>query len=54
MNLRDQPAVKDLQGVADNLRLAAVLNTNTEHVSYENGSLSLPAYSIAVLTFDTV
>ncbi len=52
MNLRDQVAVKDLSAVVGNLRLAAVLNTSEEAISYENGSLTLPAYSIAVLTFD--
>ena len=51
MNLREQPSVKDLSGVSGNLRLAAVLNTSEEHITYEGGSLSLPAYSIAVLTF---
>ena len=52
MNLREQAAVKDLSGVSGSLRLAAVLNTSEEHITFENGSLSLPAYSIAVLTYD--
>ena len=52
MNLRDQPAEKNLSVVGDNLSLAAVLGTNEEQITYANGSLSLPAYSIAVLTFD--
>lgn len=51
MNLRDQPAEKNLSVVGDNLSLAAVLGTNEEQITYANGSLSLPAYSIAVLTF---
>jgi len=50
MNLRDQPASKDLSSVSGDLRLAAVLNTNEESISYEGTTLNLPAYSIAVLT----
>ena len=50
MNLRGNPVEKDLSGIADSLKLAAVLNTNEESVVFEAGSLSLPAYSIAVLT----
>ena len=52
MNLRDQAAVKDLSAVGGNPELAAVLGTNEESISCENGSLSLPAYSIAVLKFE--
>ena len=52
MNLRDQPVTKDLSSVGGNLVLAAVLNTNEESITFENNGLSLPAYSIAVLTFD--
>ena len=52
MNLRDQAVVKDLSSVGGNPELAAVLGTNEESISYENGSLSLPAYSIAVLKFE--
>lgn len=52
MNLRDQTATKDLSAVGSNLRLAAVLGTNEESITFEDDSLSLPAYSIAVLTFD--
>ena len=52
MNLRDQAAVKDLSAVDGNPELAAVLGTNEESISCENGSLSLPAYSIAVLKFE--
>jgi hypothetical protein len=52
MNLRDQAITKDISAVSDSLRLAAVLNTSEEPITYEEGSLSLPAYSIAVLTFD--
>ena len=52
MNLRDQATMKDVSAVGDGLRLAAVLNSSEEAVAYEGGSLSLPAYSIAVLTFD--
>ena len=51
MNLREQPIEKSLSAVGDNLSLAAVLGTNEEQITFENGSLSLPTYSIAVLTF---
>ena len=50
MNLRDQPVTKDLSSVGGGLVLAAVLNTNEESITFENNSLSLPAYSIAVFT----
>ena len=49
MNLREQAVTKNLSTLG-NLRLAAVLNTSEESISYENGSLSMPGYSIAVLT----
>ena len=52
MNLREEAAEKNLSAVSDNLKLAAVLNTSEESISYEGGTLSLPAYSIAVLAFD--
>ena len=51
MNLRGDAATRDLSVVGDDLTLAAVLNTNEEDIVYEGGSLTLPAYSIAVLTF---
>ena len=51
MNLRNQPATKDLSSVSDGLRLAAALSTGGEDVTLEQDRLSLPAYSIAVLTF---
>ena len=50
MNLRDEAVEKDLSPVAGNLSLAAVLNTSEEHISFVNGVLGLPPYSIAVLT----
>jgi glycosidase len=50
MNLRDQAVEKDLSVVSGNLALAAALTTNEESISYENGVLHLPPYSIAVLT----
>lgn len=52
MNLRDQAATKDLSALGAAWQLAAVLNTNEEQITYENGNLSLPAYCIAVLTLD--
>ena len=51
MNLRNQPATRDLSSVSDGLRLAAVLSTGGEDVTLDQDRLSLPAYSIAVLTF---
>ena len=50
MNLRGVPAEKDLSSIAENLELAAVLNTGEEPISFEAGILILPAYSIAILT----
>ena len=52
MNLRNQPATRDLSSIGNNLSLAAVLNTSEEDVTYEGHTLGLPAYSIAVLTLD--
>lgn len=52
MNLRGEAVEKDVSTVSDGLRLAAVLGTNEESISYEDGIISLPPYSIAVLTFD--
>ncbi len=54
MNLREHTVTKDLAATGSNLRLAAVLGTNEEHITYESSSLTLPAYSIAVLTLGTV
>jgi glycosidase len=50
MNLRDQPAEKDLSVVSGELALADGLATDSSTVAYVDGLLSLPAYSIAVLT----
>jgi glycosidase len=50
MNLRDQPAEKDLSVVSGELALAEGLATDGSVVAYADGLLSLPAYSIAVLT----
>jgi hypothetical protein len=50
MNLRDQPAEKDLSVVSGELALAKGLATDSSAVAYVDGLLSLPAYSIAVLT----
>ncbi len=51
MNLRGNATIRDLSAVEGDLTLAAVLNTNEEGIVYEGGNLTLPAYSIAVLTF---
>ncbi|MBP3894582.1 MAG: DUF3459 domain-containing protein [Atopobiaceae bacterium] len=50
MNLRDHAAERDLSQAAGGFELSAVLGTSEERITYENGRLSLPAYSIAVLT----
>ena len=50
MNLRAETAEKDLSQLDGTLTLAAVLNTNEESITCENGKLTLPAYSIAVFT----
>ena len=49
MNLRDHAAQRDLSSVAAGYELKAVLGTDEERITCENGTLSLPAYSIAVL-----
>ena len=66
MNLRADTAVKEMTGVdsaADgvdstgaesSLTLAAVLNTGEEDITYEQGVLTLPGYSIAVFTSNDV
>ena len=50
MNLRGETVEKDLTAVGEGLTLAAVLNTNEENITYTDGALTLPAYSIAVFT----
>lgn len=50
MNLSAQTAEKDLGSAADSFALAAVLNTSEEKITYNDGMLSLPGYSIAVFT----
>ena len=63
MNLRADTAVKEISGEAsaaggadgsadNNLTLAAVLNTGEENITYDDGVLTLPGYSIAVFTMD--
>ena len=66
MNLRADTAVKEMTGgvsAADgvdstgaesSLTLAAVLNTGEEDITYEQGVLTLPGYSIAVFTSNDV
>ena len=48
MNLRGETQEKDLTASAGGFSLAAVLNTNEEEITYADGKLVLPAYSIAV------
>ena len=66
MNLRADTAVKEMTGVVSaadgvdstgaesSLTLAAVLNTGEEDITYEQGVLTLPGYSIAVFTSNDV
>ena len=50
MNLSDQPAEKNLSISAKGFRLTEKLCTNDDNITYKNGSLTMPAYSIAVFT----
>ena len=50
MNLRAQTSEIDLSAAGGGFALAAVLNTNEERIVLEGEILTLPAYSIAVLT----
>ena len=66
MNLRADTAVKEMTGAVSaadgvdsagidrGLTLAAVLNTGEEDITYEQGVLTLPGYSIAVFTLDNI
>ena len=48
MNLSAHETEKDISAAGDDLRLAAVLNTGEEGISYQDGTLRLPGFSIAV------
>ena len=48
MNLREQEAQKDLSLAGSGFTLAAVLNTSEEVISFTDGMVTLPGYSIAV------
>lgn len=50
MNLRGETAEKNLSISGRGFKLAEKLCTNDENITYRNGTLTLPAYSIAVLT----
>ena len=50
MNLRDESRDADLTVLNEELNLAAVLNTNEQSITIDQGILHMPAYSIAVLT----
>ena len=52
MNLRREPAVKDLADAAAGMTLAAVLNTGEEGILYQDGELRLPGFSIAVFNVE--
>ena len=53
MNLREQEAQKDLSLAGSGFTLAAVLNTSEEVISFTDGILTLPGYSIAVFTAES-
>ena len=44
----------DSAGIDSSLTLAAVLNTGAEDITYEQGVLTLPGYSIAVFTLNDI
>ena len=50
MNLRGQTVTKDISSLGKSYRLAESLSTNEESITYKNGEVNLPAYSIAVFT----
>jgi len=50
MNLREENRDADLNVLNEELNLAAVLNTDGQPVTKDNGILHLPGYSIAVLS----
>lgn len=50
MNLSAQNVEKDLKEAVNGFGLAAILNTNEEDVTYKDGVISLPEYSIAIFT----
>ena len=50
MNLRDENRDADLTVLNEELNLAAVLNTDEQSITMNQGILHLPAYSIAILT----
>ena len=50
MNLRDESRDADLTVLNEELNLAAVLNTDEQSITIDQGILHMPAYSIAVLT----
>lgn len=50
MNLSADETEKDLTAAGEDFRLAAVLNTGEDGISYQDSKLRLPAYSIAVFS----
>ena len=50
LNLRGETVVRDLSQVGGSLTLAAVLGTTEEPITCEGSTLTLPGYSVAVLT----
>ena len=50
MNLREENRDANLNVLNEDLNLAAVLNSDGQQITKENGILHLPGYSIAVLT----
>ena len=50
INVTDQEEKADLSSMSGYTKLAAVLNTSEEKIVFENGNITMPAYSIAVIT----
>ena len=50
MNLRGQPARKDLSTLGKDFRLSEMLCTGGEKITYKKSTVTMPAYSIAVFT----
>ncbi len=52
INLGLDEEVCDLSSLPGELKLSAVLNTSEEHIELSDGKITMPSYSIAILTVD--
>ena len=52
INLGLVEEVCDLSSLPGELKLSAVLNTSEEHIELSDGKITMPSYSIAILTVD--